>query len=62
MHDKLSILSIPELEMKAPAPGRRDIEQNSQKPGALFVAMVLTYNVELLLGTTEDGFLPFDRT
>lgn len=47
--------------MKAPSPGRREIQQNSQKSGALFGTRVFIFNVEQLLGTTVKCPLPFHQ-
>ena len=47
--------------MKAPTPGRKEVQQKSQKPGALFGARDLIFNVDLLLGTTVDHSLPFHQ-
>lgn len=37
LHDKVSMLSIPKLDTKAPTPERRDVGQKSQKPGLYLV-------------------------
>lgn len=55
LHDKVRILSIPELDMKTPTPGRRDVGQNSQKPGPLFGATVYIYNAHLFVNWHRSG-------
>lgn len=63
LHDKVRILSIPELEMKAPSPEIKEVQQNSQESWAVCGATVLMSNVELFVPWHHSArFLPFTRT